>query len=199
MQSPSQRGSRNTVSLPGRPPWEVRLSAAPWRGDCGRTWRFSVGFHLHAPPQAGRPRPQDSHAFLGDDRPEIAGRCIGEWRVRKHSPPSERGGPPGGRRLQECTFGVGGKGGGGEYCGWPSRHASAWSIRKGLDLSVVGIELRLVATASRSTPPVAAPSACRLPVMDIPSMAAPPPSRRGECPVAFLVPCIREIPEVVPL
>ena len=71
------------------------------------------------------------------------------------------------------------KGRRGEYCGLPSRHASAWSIRRGLEFFVAGIELCLAATAPRSTPPVAAPAACLLPVMDIPSMAAPPPSRRG--------------------
>ena len=45
------------------------------------------------------------------------GAVFGAWGVRKHSPPSERGVPPAGRRLQECTFGVDGKGGGGSTAG----------------------------------------------------------------------------------
>ena len=48
--------------------------------------------------------------------------------------------------------------------------------------------IALGATAPRSTPPVAAPAACLLPGMNIPSMAAPPPSRRGACPVVLLAP-----------
>ncbi len=100
--------------------------------------------------------------------------------------PPPRGGCRPGKTVARVHIRSGWEGRRGEYCGWPSWHASAWSIRKGLDLFVVGIELRLVATASRSTPPVAAPSACLLPVMDIPSMAAPPLSEGG---VSCRLPC----------
>ncbi len=55
-------------------------------------------------------------------------------------------------------------------------------------------EVVIAATADRSTPPVAAPAVCLLPCIRHPFMAAPPPSRRGEGPVALLAPCIRGIP-----
>ncbi len=114
----------------------------------------------------------------GDDAAGTMGAAFRAWGVRKHSPPSERGVPPAGRRLQECTFGVDGKGGGGSTAGGRRGMLPHGSSAKGLSF-VAGIELCLAATPPRSTPPAAAPAACLFPAMDIPSMAAPPPSRRG--------------------
>ena len=108
----------------------------------------------------------------------------------------------GGAARRKMVYGSrvrsGRKGRRGEYCGWPSIHAPAWSIRKRLDLFVAGGKAR-AATADRSTPPVAAPAACLLPYIRLPFMAAPPPSRRGAGSVALLAPCIRGIRETVPL
>ena len=53
--------------------------------------------------------------------------------MRKHSPPTERGVPPGVKRLQECTFGVGGKGGGGSTAGGRRGMLPHGRIHKGLE------------------------------------------------------------------
>ena len=116
---------------------------------------------------------------------------------RASIPPLREGGAA--RRKMACGLRVrsGGKGRRGEYCGWPSRHASAWIIHKGLEF-LLPVESRACRDGIPQYSPRRGPAACLFPVIDVPSMAAPPPSRRGECPGAFLVPCIRGIPEVVP-
>jgi hypothetical protein len=55
------------------------------------------------------------------------------WGVRKHSPPSERGVPPGGRWLKGCSFGVDGKGGGGSTAGGRRDMLPHGRIHKGLE------------------------------------------------------------------
>jgi hypothetical protein len=136
--------------------------------------------------------------WMGIVAVRLGGSCIGEWRVCKHSPPSERGVPPGGRRLQGCAFGVGGKGGGGSPAGGRRGMLPHGRFAKAL----ICLLLEWSCACLRRHPAVLPPPR-PLPLvfcqaMDIPTMAAPPPSRRGKCPVAFLVPCIRGIPEVVP-
>ncbi len=87
----------------------------------------------------------------------------------------------------------------GEYRGWPSRHASAWFIRTGLEFCVAGIELRLPRRPSAVRPPSRPLPLVFFHASAFHSWPRHPPSRRGECPVALLVPSIRGIPEVVPL
>ena len=116
----------------------------------------------------------------GDDRRDIAGRCVGEWRVREHSPPSERGVPPSGRRLQGCAFGVGGKGGGGSTAGGRRGMLPHGRFAKAL----ICLLLEWSCACLRRHPAVLPPPR-PLPLvfcqaMDIPSMAAPPPSRSGD-------------------
>ena len=115
------------------------------------------------------------------------------WGARKHSPPSERGVPPGGRI------------GNGIVPPQQMERAAGGVLREAVDACVhlahpqnsrfvrCRCGVALAATAKRSTPPVAAPAAFLLPCMDIPFMAAPPPSRRGAEPGTLLDPCIRGI------
>ncbi len=110
----------------------------------------------------------------GREREEI----FGAWRVREHSPPSERGVPPGGRWLVDCECGADGKGGGGSTAGGRGCRLSHAPSAEELIL-LLRCEVVIAATADRSTPPVAAPAACLLPCIRLPFMAAPPPSRRG--------------------
>ena len=186
--------------------WEGRVSARP----CG--WQTSgmpqknsprPGDSFHVPPAGANASRTEKFSFFGDYSgrggwPRERGEIFGAWRVREHSPPSERGGPPEGRWLMDCEFGAEEKGGGGSTAeGRRCMRPLAPSLNSRFVRCGCGVAL--AATADRSTPPVAASAACLLPCMDIPFMAAPPPSRRGESPVALLVPCIRGIPEVVPL
>ena len=78
------------------------------------------------------------------------------------------------------------KGRRGEYCGLPSRHASAWSIRRGLEFFVAGIELCLAATAPRSTPPSRPLLLAFCQSWTSHPWPRHPPLGGGECPVALL-------------
>ena len=113
------------------------------------------------------------------------------WGARKHSPPSERGVPPGERWAIGLCLQSEWKGRRGEYCGVPSMIAFAWSIRNGVDGLVAVAEPRLPRRPCAVLPPSRPPAASLFPCVDIPFMAAPPPSRRGAGPVAPLAPCIR--------
>ncbi len=60
-----------------------------------------------------------SSGIIGDcdDGVGAMGAVFRAWGARKHSPPSERGVPPGGRWLMDCECGAEGKGGGGSTAG----------------------------------------------------------------------------------
>ncbi len=168
-------------------PWEERTHAAPRRrgglggeAPCGRTFRF-----------------------FGNDSgrggwPRDCGEIFGEWSVRAHSPPSERGVPPEGRWLMDASAERKEKAAGGVL-----RVAVDTGFRmvhpQGDCFVCWRWKVVIAATADRSTPPVAAPAAWLLPFIRLPCMAAPPPSRRGAGPVALLATCMRGVPRVVPL
>ena len=182
-----------------RPDAGVLPSGMNTAGECGGSFCGSVA-EEGGRVDSGRGKVFGSSEMIvgGEDGRESVERYLGEWRAREHSPPSERGVPPAGRWLMDCECGAEGKGGGGSTAGGRGCRLSHGPSAEGLIL-LLRCKVALAATADRSTPPVAAPAACRLPCIRHPFMAAPPPSRRGECPVAPLVPCIRGIPEVVPL
>ena len=96
--------------------------------------------------------------------------------------------------LRSKWKGRGGSTAGGRRCMRPLGPSANFSIR-----SFCRCGVALAATAERSTPPVTAPAVFLLPSMDIPFMAAPPPSRRGADSGTFLDPCVRGIRETIPL
>ena len=134
----------------------------------------------------------------GEDCREIVERDLENGECASIRPPP-RGGAA--RRKMVCGLRVrsGRKGRRGEYWGWPWMQAFAWSIRREIDSFVGAGGSRDCRDGRPQYSPRRGPCRLSFAMHPRPLMAAPPPSRRGVGPVALLVPCIRGIPEVVPL
>ena len=122
------------------------------------------------------------------------------WGARKHSPPSERGAPPGERWAIGLCLQSEWKGRRGEYCGVPSMIAFAWSIRNGVDGLVAVAEPRLPRRPCAVLPPSRPLPHPFFHAWTSHSWPRHPPLGGGRVlsPFLLLAPCIRGIPWVLP-
>jgi hypothetical protein len=120
---PSLKDNPGLISIPGGVHWEGRSSAR----HCGRK-------------TSGKRRKNATRSYCDKG-------------VRSPSPPPRGGCRPVEASAMGLCLRSGWKGRRGEYCGWPSLHASTGSIRKWLDSFVAGAELRLPRRPTAGLPP----------------------------------------------